>query len=633
MGQGLVSESNRSRERSIRLVLSASLLAALVATGLWAGAAIEASFRGLVHSMFRSRSEAMLSAREAMLLRQNQGLDELIGRAERGPLLDLSGDHAVVIVDQELVESLLGALVPAEHLIAGRYRVHVAKATVAFEDGFGLVRLDGRASLAGAEAEVFADLTVFGDLEVLRTQPTSEVLEARIHVVAVEARRVDMLVEARQAQDLVEELGKTKLEEFAVLASSLQIPVRQEHAFQVPALGPRGPVQIEAASVPFRMTVLDVMAFHGKLFISMVAGTGAPPRALVASPPAPAAARDRVDQATRVIDLEREHRERHVRFEALVESDPFLREAVRVEADLALALRADFARDVIREVARGYLDRVDLKLSEIDVLRQGSLRKDTFLGRIRAGDWTIGLRIHEIKGVLRAGEPDVRFLEGNRVAVTFPAHLEQGEGRASLVFKWDSRGIAKLVCRDFTITEEIHGAVVPEEYPVHGDFTLVAADGALTAQPSFTSEFRIKLDLSPGSWAAVRARLEEQDRFVKCGMALDPEKVMLQLRELVGNGFNVKVPARIFRTIVLPADLAESVTVARHEVGVAITGSALQVSRDMLWYSATVGLRLPAALRGQMASSGPIPLPTPGALLHAATAEVLANRVAGAPQD
>jgi hypothetical protein len=367
------------------------------------------------------------------------------------------------------------------------------------------------------------------------------------------------------------------------------------------------------------MTVLDVMAFRGKLFISMMAGTGAPHREWNASPPAPAAPSPApVDLATRVIDLEREHRERHERFEALLAGDPFLRDAVRVEADLALALRADFARDVIRDVAKGYLDRVDLTLGGIDVLKQGSLSKDTFLGRIRAGDWTASLQIHEIEGVMRAGEPEVRFVDGNRVAVTFPAHLDEGEGRASIVFNWDSRGIANLVCRDFEISEEIHGAVLPEQYPVRGHFTLVAADDALTAQPHFTSEFRVKLDLSPGSWTAVRARLEEQDRFGKCGMAMDPEKVMVQLRELAARGFKVKVPARIFRAIVLPAHLAESVTVARHQVGVAITQNALRISRDLLWYSATVGLRLPAALRGQVASSGPVPAPAPVALLHPA---------------
>jgi hypothetical protein len=575
-------------------------MAAVVVLGFWARGAIQPTFGSLVGSVFRSRAETEHSAREAVLVRQTRGLDSLIARAERGPLIPLTGDHAVVIVDQGLVQSLAGALVPAEHVIAERYRVRVSSATVAFEDGFALVRLDGRASMAGAEDRVFADVSVFGDLEVLRSQPAARVLEAHIHVVAVEARRVDMVVEARQAEDLVEQLGKTKLEEFAVLASSLQIPVQQEHVFEVPAVGPPGPVRIEAASVPLRLTVMDVTAFHGKLFVAMAAGVDATARGTVAPTPLPAArAPARGDSATRLRDLEREHRERHERLEVLVADDPFLREAVQVKADLALAVRADFARDVIREVAKRYLDRVGLKLTGIDVNKRGSLEKDTFLGRIRAGDWTVGVRIHEISGVLRAGEPDVGFLKGNRVALTFPVHLEEGEGRASVDFRWDSRGITNLFCRDFEASQEIHGAVVPEEYPVRGSFSLLAADDALTAIPAFDDEFRIKLDLSPGSWAAVKAQLEGQDRFSKCGMAMDPEKVLGGLRDLVDAGLKVKIPARVFRSVVLPAHLADSVMVARQEVGVAVSGNTLQIADGLLWYSAAVGVRLPAALRGR----------------------------------
>jgi hypothetical protein len=581
-----------------RLLLSALLIASVAALGFWARGAIRPAFRSLVGSIFRSRAETELSAREAVLIRQKRGLDVLIARAEQGPLIPLSGGHAVVIVDQELVRSLLGALVPAEHVIAERYRVQIADATVAFEDGFALVRLDGRASMAGAEDEVFADISVYGDLQVLRSQPDAEVLGARIHVVAVEARRVDMVVETRQAEDLVEQLGKTKLEEFAGLASSLQIPVRQEHVFEVPAVGPQGPVRIEAASVPIRLTVLDVTAFHGKLFVSMAAGLDAPPRETAAAPAASQAEASDSAPTDRVSNLDREHAERHARLEALVADDAFLRDAVQVKADLALAVRADFARDVIREVAKQYLDHVDLTLAGIDVHKEGSVSKDTFLGRIRAGDWTVGLRIHEITGVLRAGQPDVGFLEGNRVALTFPVHLEEGEGRASVDFAWDSRGIANLLCHDFEASQEIHGAVVPEKYPVRGHFSLLASDDALTAVPAFDDEFRIKLDLSPGSWAAVRSQLEDQDRFSKCGMGMDPEKVLGELRELVGAGFKVKIPARVFRPVVLPAQLADSVMVARQEVGVEVTRNTLRVAGGVLWYSAAVGVQLPAALRG-----------------------------------
>ena len=42
----------------------------------------------------------------------------------------------------------LAATLPFERVIVGRYRIRVSRADVHFEDGFGLVRLDGEASFA-----------------------------------------------------------------------------------------------------------------------------------------------------------------------------------------------------------------------------------------------------------------------------------------------------------------------------------------------------------------------------------------------------------------------------------------------------------------------------------------------------
>ena len=68
--------------------------------------------------------------------------------------------------------------------------------SVSFEDGFALVRLEGRASLVGREQDVFADVTVYGDLDVERTQQQADVLQARIRLLAVDARRVAVVVES-----------------------------------------------------------------------------------------------------------------------------------------------------------------------------------------------------------------------------------------------------------------------------------------------------------------------------------------------------------------------------------------------------------------------------------------------------
>src|SRR5439155_4394101 len=128
------------------------------------------------------------------------------------------------------------------------------------------------------------DLPVVGALELPAEQQKRDVLKARIHVLAVDARQVTVGERSEKAQELVEDLGRTKLEDFAALASSLEIPVRQEHEITIPAVGPKGPVRISAASLPLHLALLSVRAFHGRLWIAMKASIGASPPP---SPPAP----------------------------------------------------------------------------------------------------------------------------------------------------------------------------------------------------------------------------------------------------------------------------------------------------------------------------------------------------------
>jgi hypothetical protein len=528
------------------------------------------------------------TAQEALIRRQHEGLSALIARAEAGPLVP-AGPHVLVGVDQKLVHGLLRTLTPADYVVSGRYRIRVERAGVSFEDGFALVRLEGRASLVGRERDVFADVTVYGDLDVERTQRRADVLQTRIRLLAVDARRVAVVVESRRAERLVEELGRLRLEQFAAMASALEIPVRRSYTLEVPAAGPDGPVHIAAAAIPVQLTVLDVTAFAGRLWVSMAAAIG--PGAV-----APATPRLPVAPPARMAGL---HREQHRRLEGLLARDPVVAQAMRTGGDLVIAARSEFARAVIRQVARSYFDRVTIDLRDLDVFQQGDIRKQTPLGRMRVGEWAMDMRVHRVWGVLRAGDPDVAFREGNRVHLAFPLHLEEGRGRATVDFAYDSKGLANLVCRDFQAEQTVQGGVIPEDYPVEGTFTLQAAPRTLTAKPAFPDEFRVRLDLDPRSWAAVRARLQQEDRFGRCGLALDADKALADLRALAGRGLDLRLPGQIFRTVALPAQAAQIVQVAGHAVEVRVSQNELGLGPLAVWYSARVELTLPAELQAR----------------------------------
>ena len=232
--------------------------------------------------------ETAASAEAAVLDRRRQGLAALTAAARRGPLLPF--DKVLVVADERLVRDVVAASLPFEQVVGDRYRVRVTRAEVHFEDGFGLVRLDGDASFADRPAdEARADLTVYGELDVVGLDPRSGVLRGQVKVIAVDARKVDVMgVRAAVVEHLVEDLGREKLEAFSALASRIEIPVRLEQEVALPAVGP-GEVRIDAATIPLKVAVADVKAFRGKLWVSVDVSVAATPPAVPS--PAGSAAR------------------------------------------------------------------------------------------------------------------------------------------------------------------------------------------------------------------------------------------------------------------------------------------------------------------------------------------------------
>lgn len=234
------------------------------------------------------------SAEQAVLERRREGLAGLMAAAHRGSLLPF--DKMLVAVDEGLVRQVIAATLPFEHVIVDRYRIRVSRADVHFDDGFGLVRLDGEASFADRpETEGHAEVTVFGGLDVVALDPESGVMRGAVKIIALDARRVNVYgVRSSVVEDLVEQLGREKLDSFSALASSIEIPVRLEGSVTLPAVGP-GEVRIDAATIPVRAAVADVKAFRGKLWVSVdistASATPAPRVASASARPAPGPSR------------------------------------------------------------------------------------------------------------------------------------------------------------------------------------------------------------------------------------------------------------------------------------------------------------------------------------------------------
>jgi len=298
------------------------------------------------------------------------------------------------------------------------------------------------------------------------------------------------------------------------------------------------------------------------------------------------------DRERRLTRLEQRRESLRIRLQGLRGAgDPL---AGAPESRIALGIPSEYAGEIVRALTTKLLDRVVLNLGGIRVRKQGEVKAKLLVARVKAGTWYLDLTIRRIRAVLRPGEPVMDFGGGNdRVAVEFPVRVEEGEGEARLLFRWDSAGVANLACRDFEVEQRVEGRVVPSEYQLRGAF-LVAADGdAIAVRPEFEDRtIRVRVAPSAATWRGVRAALESQDSFWRCGVALKPEQIEARLRELVDRGFDVKLPDALFRPIRLPAAVSGAVRVADREVALSVRPRALQLTGTMLWYGADLETRL-----------------------------------------
>lgn len=298
-------------------------------------------------------------------------------------------------------------------------------------------------------------------------------------------------------------------------------------------------------------------------------------------------------------ELRREIEALRRKVDARLDREPHVQEVLATHAasEVVVALRSPLVAEVVREVARSYLDRVELDLAlEREVDERREVEVSTPFGRIHAGEWRLQLVVHRVRGVVRARTPDLRPAEGNTLAVTVPIVLEGAEGTATARFSWNARSLAGVVCRDFEVTRQVRGRIAGDEYALAGRFELSAAPQAVLIEPRFPRRrFRVRVDLTEESWAGVRRALEEQDQILKCGLALDPDLVLPRLRARLSEGFDLALPRAVFRPVELPAGARQSVTVEDTQVELTVRTDALRVRPEAVWYAAAVRSRLRAS--------------------------------------
>jgi hypothetical protein len=225
------------------------------------------------------------------------------------------------------------------------------------------------------------------------------------------------------------------------------------------------------------------------------------------------------------------------------------------------------------------------------------------------GAYALDVKVNEIRGRLRADEPEIRY-EDDLAHVSVPAVIHEGQGRATIRFKWESKGLAGLACGDVDVTEKVDGRVVPRTYPVEGAVQLSLEEDHVRGVPRFPDfEIRLYVEASKASWGAVDRLLQSQG--LRCRTALKLVDVPKALQGLLDRGFKVKIPSRKIRPFRLPAGFRDSVTLEGTTYALAVEPRGLKAVQDILWY----GADLSAQVRPEeppivaLPAASPVPLP------------------------
>jgi len=297
-----------------------------------------------------------------------------------------------------------------------------------------------------------------------------------------------------------------------------------------------------------------------------------------------------------------EHQRQHALFAEVAGRDPMVTEALAQGGALTVGIRPALLQTLLGSVAARYLDQVTLDLPlEKHVSDSHDVGVGTFLGKLTAGTWSLDLTLHRVQGRLRARPPRVTDGPDNTLRVDLPVVLEEGHGTATVHFAWKSHSVASVVCHDFEVTRDLTGEVLSREYVVSGAFQLSAGPESLRAEPRFPARtFRIQTDLTDASWARVRDAIDEQDQVLRCGLALDPARLLAKIRARLHEGFDVTLPASLFRPVDLPAGLRQEATIEDRTIDLDVKTHSLAVTPAAAWYAADVRTRV-----------GPVPSPAP----------------------
>lgn len=273
---------------------------------------------------------------------------------------------------------------------------------------------------------------------------------------------------------------------------------------------------------------------------------------------------------------------------SLLDEDSRLIDAPK--GDILIGVPTTLVESIVTEALTGPLRRVRLSLKDVVKTQlSDEVRTKTLLGTMTLGRYELVVNVQQVNAVMRPGTPTLVF-GANRIAVDLPVSVESGDVKANLLFKWDGRKLAGIVCGDLTGEHALRAAVPPVKVRLRGRFEVEAKGEQLRVRPVIAPvEMAFKVEPEQRTWDYIDGLIESKNAV--CEAALRKAAVGQKVKDLVARGFRVKLPSNWLHPMTLPASFRNTFDVQGTSAGLAILPTGVSVTKTRLWYGANLSLK------------------------------------------
>lgn len=258
--------------------------------------------------------------------------------------------------------------------------------------------------------------------------------------------------------------------------------------------------------------------------------------------------------------------------------------------DVLIGLPTALVESIVKEALTGPLRSVRLSLRNVAKVKlQDEVQTRTLLGTMTLGRYELTVDVEEVNAVMKPGVPLLAF-GANRIAIDLPVSVEAGDVKAKLLFNWDGRKLAGIVCGDLTGEHDLRAKVPPVLVRLRGRFEVEAKGEKLRIRPVVAPvEMAFKVEPQQRTWDYIDGLIESKNAV--CETALRRAAVGQKVKDLVARGFKVKLPDNWIRPLTLPASFRDTFDVQGTKAGLTVLPTGVSVTKTRIWYGADLSLK------------------------------------------